>query len=73
VNHVICVIADHPAIVYLAGDLAANTRRRRRQWRLGVVLVLVVLIIVGAGGGGGHNGRPVVVPVGVAEVASAPV
>jgi hypothetical protein len=42
VDHVVCVVADHPAIVYLAGDLAADTRRRRH---LSVVLILVVLVL----------------------------
>jgi hypothetical protein len=74
VNHDVCVIADHPAIVDLAGDLAADTRRRRGRWRLDrhvVVLVIVrflILVIVI----GGHDGRPVGVPVGIAEVASVP-
>jgi hypothetical protein len=71
VDHVVCVIADHPAIVYLAGDLAIDTRRR---WRLGVILVLIVLVL-------GlvflvierHDGLPVAVPISIAEVASAPV
>jgi hypothetical protein len=68
VDHVICVITDHSAIVYLAEDLAADTRRR---WRLGVILVLIlelVVLIVG-----GDDGLPVAVPVDVAEVAGAPV
>jgi hypothetical protein len=77
VDHVVCVIADHPAIVYLAGDLAADTRT---LWRLGVVLVLglvVLVVLVGVGVGvlvvGGHDGLPVAVPVDVTEVAGAPV
>jgi hypothetical protein len=77
VDHVVCVIADHPAVVYLAGDLAADTRRR---WRLGFVLVLVVLVlivvvlvVVELLIVGGHDRLPVAVPFGVTEVASAPV
>jgi hypothetical protein len=60
VHHVVCVIADHPTIVDLAGDLATDTRRRRRKGWLGLhvdapmgavlvevlVLVLVVLPVV---------------------------
>jgi hypothetical protein len=26
VDHVVCVVADHPTIIYLPGDLAADTR-----------------------------------------------
>jgi hypothetical protein len=82
VDHVVCVIVDHPAVVYLAGDLAADTRRR---WRLGFVLVLVVLVlvvlvlvvvilvVVELLIVGGHDRLPVAVPVGVTEVAGAPV
>jgi hypothetical protein len=59
-------------------------RRRRRRWRLDrhaivlvvvvvlflvLFLVLVVLVVVVVGEG--HDGRPVGVPVGVAEVAGA--
>jgi hypothetical protein len=75
VHHVVRVIVDHPTNVDLAGDLAADTRRRRRRWRLDrhvvvlfLVLVLIVVIVIG-----GHDGRPVGVLVGVAKVASAPV
>jgi hypothetical protein len=41
------VVTDHPAIVDLAEDLAADTRRRRRRWRLDrhvVVLIVVVMV-----------------------------
>jgi hypothetical protein len=73
INHVVCVVVDHPAVVYLAGDLAANMRRRRllcAHAALAVVLVeIVFIIIVLIGEGGGRRGRP----VGVAEVAGAPV
>jgi hypothetical protein len=64
VNHVIRVVADHPTIVDLAKDLAADTRRR---WHLDrhvivgailiVVLILVIVVVVRGGGGGGHDGR----------------
>jgi hypothetical protein len=77
VDHVVCVIADHPAVVYLAGDLSADTRRR---WRLGfvlvlllVVLIVVVLVVVELLIVGGHDRLPVAVPVGVTEVAGAPI
>jgi hypothetical protein len=79
VDHVVHVIADHTAIVYLARDLATDTRRR---WHLGVVLVLVVLVLalvvlvivlIGLLIVGGHDRLPVVIPVGVANVAGAPV
>jgi hypothetical protein len=66
VHHVVYVVADHPAIVYMAEDLTADMRRRRRRWRLGIVLILVVIIVVG-----GHDGLPVAVPVSIAEVAGA--
>jgi hypothetical protein len=75
------VVADHPAIVDLVGDLATNTRRRRRrlllctQAALAVVLMeVILLILVIVGEGGGRRGwHPVPIPVGVAEVADAPV
>jgi hypothetical protein len=61
----------------LARDLAADTRRRRGRWRLDrhvvvlvVVLFLVVLVLVVVIGG--HDGRPIGVPVGIAEVADTP-
>jgi hypothetical protein len=49
VNHVVRVVADHPTIVDLAGDLAGDMRRRRRRWRLGrhVVIVDVASGVVG--------------------------
>jgi hypothetical protein len=78
VDHVIYVIADHAAIVYLARDLAADTRTGRWWWRLRVVivvlvLVVLILIVLVLVGGGGHDKLPVAVLVGVAEVAGAPV
>jgi hypothetical protein len=80
VDHVVRVVVDHPAVVDLARDLAADTWRRRRRL-LGldtdvvVVFVLVVLVnvvrvifvIVRV-----RHRRPIPVPVGVTEVAGVP-
>jgi hypothetical protein len=46
VDHVVYVIADHPAVVYLARDLIVGTRRRRR---LGVIIVVLGHVIMMAG------------------------
>jgi hypothetical protein len=75
VDHIVCIIMDHPGIVYLVGDLAADTRTGRRRWRLSAVLVVLIILVVLVRVivEGGHDGLPVAVPVGVAEVAGAPV
>jgi hypothetical protein len=75
VDHIVCIIMDHLGIVYLVGDLAADTRTGRRRWRLSAVLVvlIVLIVLVRVVVEGGHDGLPVAVLVGIAEVAGAPV
>jgi hypothetical protein len=51
IDHVVRVVVDHLAIVYLAGDLAADTWRRRRRGRhvdasLGTVLMKVIIAVL---------------------------
>jgi hypothetical protein len=86
--HVVYVVTDHPAVVYLAGYLAGDTRR---WWSLGVVVILILVVLVLYNVVvlghvvivlildvvvlvvGGHNGLPAALPVDIAEVAGAPV
>jgi hypothetical protein len=69
VDHVVCVVANHPTVVYLARDLTVDMWRRRRRRRRGlhidaslgfmlmevlvIVLVVIVVVILVLGGGGG--------------------